>query len=86
MPGARVVPGAHIQKLVVQRSGPQRVDWGALIHRVKVPDLFCCEACRDLFMAAPQKYLRLTKGVIVCPNCLGEKPPDHSGPRPLDFA
>ena len=39
MPGARVAPGAHIQKLVVQRSGPQRVDWGALIHRVKNPDL-----------------------------------------------
>ena len=39
---------------------------------------FCCEACRDLFMAAPQKYLRLTKGVIVCPNCLGEKPPDRA--------
>ena len=48
---------------------------------------FCCEACRDLFMAAPQKYLRLTNGVIVCPNCLGEKPPDraatftHAGQR-----
>ncbi len=39
---------------------------------------FCCEACRDLFMAAPQKYLRLTNGVIVCPNCLGEKPPDRA--------
>ena len=38
---------------------------------------FCCQGCRDLFIAEPQKYLRLTDGVIVCPNCLGEKPPDR---------
>ena len=38
---------------------------------------FCCQECRDLFVAEPQKYLRLTNGVIVCPNCLGEKPPDR---------
>ncbi len=37
---------------------------------------FCCQGCLDLFIAEPQKYLRLTDGVTVCPNCLGEKPPD----------
>ena len=39
---------------------------------------FCCQGCVDLFIAEPQKYLRLTDGVIVCPNCLGEKPPDRA--------
>ena len=40
--------------------------------------LFCCQGCLDLFTAEPEKYLRLTEDVIVCPNCLGEKPPDRA--------
>ena len=41
------------------------------------PHHFCCQGCCDLFIAEPQKYLRLTDGVTVCPTCLGEKPPDR---------
>ncbi|MFQ5664573.1 MAG: YHS domain-containing protein [Terriglobia bacterium] len=36
--------------------------------------LFCCQACVDLFIGDPQKYLQETKNLIVCPTCLGEKP------------
>ncbi len=35
---------------------------------------FCCQACVDLFIGDPQKYLQETKDLIVCPTCLGEKP------------
>ena len=36
--------------------------------------LFCCQACADLFITDPQKYLQETNDLIVCPSCLGEKP------------
>ncbi len=36
--------------------------------------VFCCQACVDLFIIDPQKYLEETKDLIVCPTCLGEKP------------
>ena len=35
---------------------------------------FCCQGCTDLFITDPQKYLGETKGLIVCPSCLAEKP------------
>ena len=37
--------------------------------------LFCCQQCVDLFVADPEQHLQRTKNVIVCPTCLGEKPP-----------
>ncbi len=37
--------------------------------------LFCCQQCADLFVADPEQHLQRTKDVIVCPTCLGEKPP-----------
>ena len=36
--------------------------------------LFCCQGCADLFATDPGKYLEETKGLIVCPTCLAEKP------------
>ncbi len=39
---------------------------------------FCCQACVDLFITDPVKYLQETKDVIVCPTCLGEKPLERS--------
>ncbi len=46
---------------------------------------FCCQACADLFAADPEEHLERTKDVVVCPTCLGEKPPaavftfEHAG-------
>ena len=33
---------------------------------------FCCQACTDLFIADPQKYLQETNDLIVCPTCFAE--------------
>jgi len=35
---------------------------------------FCCQGCVDLFTTDPQKFLRETNDLIVCPTCLAEKP------------
>ncbi len=35
---------------------------------------FCCRGCADLFAADPEKCLRETNDLIVCPTCLAEKP------------
>ncbi len=35
---------------------------------------FCCRGCADLFTADPEKCLRETSDLIVCPTCLAEKP------------
>jgi len=35
---------------------------------------FCCQGCVDLFISDPEKFLRETKDLIVCPTCLAEKP------------
>lgn len=35
---------------------------------------FCCQACVDLFIMDPRKYLQETSDLIVCPTCLAEKP------------
>ena len=35
---------------------------------------FCCQGCLDQFITDPQKHLRETRGLIVCPTCLTEKP------------
>ncbi len=34
---------------------------------------FCCQGCLDSFTADPEKYLKETRGMIVCPSCLAEK-------------
>ncbi len=34
---------------------------------------FCCEGCVDLFITAPEQYLREVSTLVVCPVCLGEK-------------
>ncbi len=39
---------------------------------------FCCQACVDRFTTDPRKFLRETKGLIVCPTCLAEKPLEWS--------
>ena len=35
---------------------------------------FCCQGCVDVFVANPEECLEETKGMIVCPSCLAEKP------------
>ena len=41
---------------------------------------FCCQACADLFVADPERYLRETSGLVVCPTCLAEKPVESAVP------
>ena len=46
---------------------------------------FCCQGCADLFSTDPEQHLQRTKGLVVCPTCLAEKPPqlaftfEHTG-------
>ena len=35
---------------------------------------FCCRECVEVFVTEPQKYLRETSDLVVCPSCLAEKP------------
>ncbi len=37
---------------------------------------FCCDGCLDQFVSDPEKHLRETDELIVCPTCLTEKPPN----------
>ncbi len=39
---------------------------------------FCCQACADLFVTDPDRYLQETNDLIVCPTCLAEKPPTRA--------
>ena len=39
---------------------------------------FCCRGCVDIFVINPKKRLEETKGLIVCPTCLAEKPPQST--------
>ncbi len=34
---------------------------------------FCCDGCREQFLTDPEKHLRETGGLMVCPVCLTEK-------------
>jgi len=36
---------------------------------------FCCQGCVDIFVTNPEKHLKETKDLVVCPTCLAEKPP-----------
>ena len=42
---------------------------------------FCCQACVDLFITDPQRYLQETEDVIVCPTCLGIRSRPHRSGR-----
>ncbi len=37
---------------------------------------FCCDGCLDQFVVDPQRHLRETGDLIVCPVCLTEKAPN----------
>ena len=39
---------------------------------------FCCQACVELFVGDPEKFLNETCDLIVCPTCLAEKPRERS--------
>ncbi len=39
---------------------------------------FCCQGCVDVFITDPEKYLKDTNDLIVCPTCLAEKPRQRS--------
>ncbi len=34
---------------------------------------FCCDGCLEQFATDPEKHIRETRGLIVCPVCLTEK-------------
>jgi YHS domain-containing protein len=44
---------------------------------------FCCDECLEQFIAEPEKHLRETGALVVCPVCLGEKSLDFA--RKLEF-
>ena len=39
---------------------------------------FCCQGCVDLFVTDAEQHLQRTRDLIVCPTCLGEKPPESA--------
>lgn len=39
---------------------------------------FCCQDCVDEFAGDPERHLKRTQDVIVCPTCLAEKPPESA--------
>ncbi len=54
----------------------------AVAHRHEGEEyLFCCQGCLDLFVTDPKKHLEETNGLIVCPSCLAEKPPQWAAKR-----
>ena len=57
----------------------------AAVHRHKGKEYhFCCPACVELFTTDPQKRLKETKDLIVCPTCLAEKPPQSAVKKKID--
>ena len=50
-------------------------DKATLYHYNDKDYFFCCQGCVDLFVVDPQKHIRETNDLIVCPTCLAEKPP-----------
>ena len=60
--------GCSLVRLGVSKDKAVTYNYNGEVH------VFCCQACIDLFIIAPQKYLAETKDLIVCPTCLGEKP------------
>ena len=71
--------GCSLVRLLVSR------DKAATFSYAGTEYYFCCQGCADLFAADPEQHLERTKDVIVCPTCLGEKPPaatftfEHAG-------
>ncbi len=47
---------------------------------------FCCDGCLEQFIADPERHLRETGGLIVCPVCLTEKTLDLTTKLDLDEA
>ncbi len=46
----------------------------AVAHSYENQELhFCCDGCLEQFIGNPDKHLRDTDGLIVCPVCLTEK-------------
>ncbi len=47
---------------------------------------FCCDGCLEQFIADPERHLRETGGLIVCPVCLTEKTLELTTKLDLDEA
>jgi len=45
---------------------------------------FCCQGCLKFFKQNPEKYLKETANIEVCPTCLAEKPASFTVPILLD--
>ena len=45
---------------------------------------FCCDGCLEQFITNPERHLRETGSLIVCPVCLTEKPPNLARKLELD--
>ena len=54
------------------RLGISKDDAVAYSHESK-EHYFCCDGCQEQFITDPEKHLRETSGLIVCPVCLTEK-------------
>ncbi len=61
--------GCSLVRLGVSKEKSAAYHYNGEEHR------FCCQPCADLFGTDPQRYLQETNDLIVCPICLGEKPP-----------
>lgn len=47
----------------------------SVVHRYRGEEYrFCFRGCADVFIADPEKRLRETNDLIVCPTCIAEKP------------
>ena len=67
------------------RLGIGKDDAVAYSHEKK-EYFFCCDGCQKQFVTDPEKYLRETSGLIVCPVCLTEKSLDLTAKLELDGA
>ncbi len=45
---------------------------------------FCCAACVEVFRTDPDRYLKETNDLIVCPTCLAEKPIESAMATTID--
>ncbi len=62
--------GCSLVRLGISKDDAATLNHGGVTH------YFCCEGCLELFVSDPEKHLRETSGLIVCPVCLTEKPLD----------
>ncbi len=84
MRNARHKKGKKMKTLICRTCGCSLVRLGvskedSVAHHHKGEEYrFCCQGCVDVFITDPEKYLKDTNDLIVCPTCLAEKPRQRS--------